>query len=215
MRKYCLGRGKKSLGNIDMQIGFYIDQSRCTGCHTCAIACKDWHNIPAGPVNWRWVITVEKGKYPKVFVAFISLSCLHCAEPTCISVCPTDAINKRQKDGIVEVNQEACLGKEACGLCKEACPYEAPQFSAEEDAKMQTCDLCADRWDEGKKPICVDACPMRALDAGPLDELEAKYGALKDIDGFIYAQKNRPSVVFKAREPELLDSPPNNNVTPP
>ncbi|MCK4331584.1 MAG: hypothetical protein KAW81_03405, partial [Dehalococcoidia bacterium] len=89
------------------------------------------------------------------------------------------------------------------------------QFSAEEDAKMQTCDLCADRWDEGKKPICVDACPMRALDAGPLDELEAKYGALKDIDGFIYAQKNRPSVVFKAREPELLDSPPNNNVTPP
>ena len=44
---------------------------------------------------------------------------------------------------------------------------------------------------------------MWALDAGPLDELKAKYGTLKDVDGFMYAQKNKPSVVFKARQPEL------------
>ncbi|MBL7119566.1 MAG: 4Fe-4S dicluster domain-containing protein [Dehalococcoidia bacterium] len=187
-----------------MQIGFYIDQSRCTGCHTCTVACKDWHNIPAGPMNWRRVITVEKGAYPKVFVAFFSLSCLHCAEPACIPVCPADAISKRQTDGIVVVNQDVCLGREECGLCKEACPYEAPQFGDEDDAKMQMCDLCADRWEEGKKPICVDACPMWALDAGPVDELEAKYGVLKEVDGFTYAKETKPSVVFKAREPELL-----------
>jgi len=196
-----------------MQIGFYIDQSRCTGCCTCTIACKDWHNIPAGPVNWRWAVTVEKGKYPRVFVAYLSLSCLHCAEPACIAVCPTDAITKRQKDGIVVVNQEACLGKEPCGLCKEACPYGAPQFSAEGNAKMQMCDLCVDRWEKGKKPICVEACPMQALDAGPIDKLKAKYGALKEVDGFIYFEKNRPSVVFKARKPELLRVPVNSNVS--
>lgn len=187
-----------------MQLGFYIDQSRCTGCHTCTVACKDWHNIAAGPVSWRRVVTVEKGLYPTVFVAFFSLSCLHCAEPTCIPVCPADAISKRQRDGIVVVNHDACLGREACGLCKEACPYGAPQFGNEDDAKMQMCDLCADRWEEGKKPICVDACPMWALDAGPLDELEAKYGVLQEMDGFTYTQENQPSVVFKARQPELL-----------
>ncbi len=24
-----------------MQLGFYFDQTRCTGCHTCVVACKD------------------------------------------------------------------------------------------------------------------------------------------------------------------------------
>ncbi len=148
-------------------------------------------------MKWRRLLTIEKGKYPKVVVAFLSLSCLHCAEPSCMSICPANAISKQQKDGIVVVNQEACLGKEACGLCKEACPYNVPQFSAEEGAKMQMCDLCMDRWEEDKKPVCVEACPMRALDAGPLDELEAKYGVLKEAAGFIYVEKNRPSVVFK------------------
>ena len=197
-----------------MQIGFYIDQSRCTGCHTCTIACKDWHDIPAGPVNWRWVVTVEKGKFPIVFVAFLSLSCLHCSEPACMSICPADAIDKREKDGIVLVNQEACLGREACGLCEESCPYNAPQFSDEEGTAMQKCDFCVDRWEEGNKPVCVDACPMRALDAGPIGELEAKYGVLKEVDGFTYIERIRPSVVFKAREPELLKSPLNINVDP-
>jgi len=182
-----------------MQLGFYIDQSRCTGCYTCTVACKDWHDIPAGPVSWRWVVTVEKGKYPEVFVAFLSLSCLHCAEPTCVSACPVNAITRRQQDGIVIVDQEMCLGKDDCGLCQEACPYGAAQFSAEEGAKMQKCDFCADRWEEGKKPICVESCPMRALDAGTLEELEAKYGSLKEVDGFTYVEENRPSVLFKAR----------------
>ena len=25
-----------------MQIGFYFDQTRCTGCGACQVACKDW-----------------------------------------------------------------------------------------------------------------------------------------------------------------------------
>lgn len=187
-----------------MQIGFYIDQSRCTGCHTCEIACKDWYDIPAGPTGWRWSVTIEKGKYPKVFVAFLSLSCLHCDEPACGSVCPVNAITKRHQDGIVIVDQELCLGKEACGLCKEACPYGTPQFGTESGSKMQKCNLCADRWERGRKPICVEACPMRALDAGPVDELEKKYGAQKEVEGFTYDQSTGPCVVFKAREPELL-----------
>ena len=137
-------------------------------------------------------------------MAFLSLSCLHCDMPACISVCPVDAITKRHSDGIVTVDQETCLGKEMCGLCKEACPYSVPQFGEEAGSKMQKCDLCVDRWEKGRKPICVEACPMRALDAGPYDELEKKYGALKDVEGFTYDESVGPCVVFKARESELL-----------
>ena len=81
--------------------------------------------------------------------------------------------------------------------CKEACPYSAPQFGPEPNAKIQKCDFCLERWAEGKKPICVDACPMRALDAGPLDELKTKYGDIKEVEGFTYSTKATPAIVFK------------------
>ena len=67
---------------------------------------------------------------------------------------------------------------------------------AEQELK---CDLCLDRWAEGKKPICVSACPVYALDAGPLDELKAKYGDNQKAKGFVYAEEAMPSVVHKSR----------------
>ena len=182
-----------------MQMGFHFNQSRCIGCHTCSIACKDWHDIQAEPVNWRRVATIEEGKYPDVFVAFLSLSCCHCAQPACVEVCPMDAITKRLEDGIIMVDKDKCLGKDKCNLCQEACPYQIPQFGSEENAKMQMCTFCVDRLAEGKKPICVDACPVYALDFGPLDELRDKYGNGTEGAGFVYSAKTSPSIVFKPK----------------
>ncbi|MHA1105404.1 MAG: hypothetical protein ACTSPN_06740 [Promethearchaeota archaeon] len=48
------------------QMGFYIDQSRCIGCFTCSIACKDWHDITAASVNWMRIIQIEEGKFPNL-----------------------------------------------------------------------------------------------------------------------------------------------------
>ena len=146
-----------------MQLKFYLDQTRCTGCETCVIACKDWNDIPAGPANWRRVKVIEKGKYPDLFVAFLSTSCYHCAQPSCVSACPAGAISKRAEDGIVVIDQDSCLGHDNCDMCLQACPYGIPQFGAESNAKMQKCDFCADRWSQGKKPICVDSCPVDAI----------------------------------------------------
>lgn len=182
-----------------MQYGIYIDQNRCMGCYACVVACKDWHDVPAGPASWIRVRTIEKGKYPNVFVAFLPTTCYHCLKPACIEACPANAITKRTEDGIVTVDREACLGKDKCGLCFEACPYDAPQFSTEDNAKMQKCDLCLDRWLEGKKPVCVSSCPMYALDAGPIDELIAKYGDIRMAEGFVYSADITPSIVYKPK----------------
>ena len=180
------------------QLAFYFNQTRCTGCYTCVVACKDWHDVPAGPASWIRVIAIERGKYPNPFWAYLLSHCYHCAKPACVSACPMNAISKREQDGIVVVDRETCLGSN-CQLCLEACPYDAPQFGAEEDAKMQKCDLCVDRWLEGKKPICVDSCPARALDAGSMDEMKARYGEVKEATGFTYNDELRPSVVFKTK----------------
>lgn len=155
--------------------------------------------MPAGPASWRRVETIEKGKYPEVFVAFLAISCYHCAEPACMAACPVSAITKREKDGLMVVDRDQCLGRDDCGICKDACPYGTPQFGAEDNAKMQMCDFCLDRLAENKQPICVAACPMRALDSGYLDELKRKYGDIKEAEGFVYSAKTNPSVVFKPK----------------
>ncbi|MFC1968030.1 4Fe-4S dicluster domain-containing protein [Chloroflexota bacterium] len=188
-----------------MQLGFYFDQTRCDGCFACIVACKDWNDVDAGPARWRRVTTIEKGKYPDLFVAFLSTACYHCIEPMCILACPVNAISKREVDGVVVVDRDACLGKDNCSSCLSACSYDAPQFGAEENAKMQKCHFCIDRLAENKKPACVDACTMRALDAGPMEELERKYGDVRAANGFIYSEKLTPSVVFKPKK-ELQDS---------
>lgn len=183
-----------------MQMGFYFDQTRCTGCFACIVACKDWNDVPAGPASWRRVTTIEKGKYPDLFVAFFSAACYHCAEPTCIKACPAKAITKREEDGVVIVDREKCLGKDNCTKCLTACPYKAPQFGAENNAKMQKCNLCLDRLAEGKKPSCVDACPMRAMDFGKMEDLTNKYGNPTDAEGFSYRGKLKPSLVIKPKK---------------
>ena len=184
-----------------MQLGFYIDQTRCTGCFTCIIACKDWNDIPAGPSSWIRLRTIERGRFPDTFVAFLPPFCFHCAKPLCAENCPMGAITKREENGIVTVDPEKCLGKGNCFMdCRESCPYDVPQFRAEEDSRMEKCDLCAERWHSHKKPICVEACPTYALGAGPIDELVAKYGNNKEGEGFVYSPLACPSIVLKPKK---------------
>jgi len=185
-----------------MQMGFYFDQTRCTGCYACVVACKDWHDVPAGPASWMRVETIEKGKFPDLFVAFFTHTCYHCADPACVEACPVGAITKSKENGVVLVDRDKCLGKDNCDLCLQACVYKSPQFGAEPNARMQKCNLCPDRLEQGKKPICVAGCPMRALDAGPIEELIALYGDAREAEGFIYSSELKPSIVFKPKVKE-------------
>ena len=107
-----------------MQVGFYFDQTRCTGCGACRVACKDWHDLPAGSVNWMRILYREEGKFPQVFVSYLVAPCYHCEKPVCAAACPVTAIVKRQADGIVTVDSQLCLGNVECDVkCLKACPY--------------------------------------------------------------------------------------------
>jgi len=188
-----------NLQHTKKQLGFYFDQSRCTGCYACAIACRDWHDVQDTTVHWRRISAFEWGRYPEVRVAYLSLSCVHCAQPACMASCPVSAITKRSQDGIVLVDQHQCLGGSVCGSCRKACPYGVPQFSSSGDERMQKCTLCVERIDAGQQPVCVEACPVYALDWGPVDELQKKYGGVPEVRGFSIAPGTAPSIVFKPR----------------
>ena len=97
---------------------------------------------------------------------------------------------------------ERCLNC-AGHLCKDACPYGSPQFADEEKARMQKCDLCIERWSDGNKPICVEACPPHAMDAGTLEELKKKYGDVTEASGFTYCPVIQPSLVTRPKQRRL------------
>ncbi len=182
-----------------MQMGFHFDQSRCLGCYACIVACEDWHDVKEG-ANWVRVTAIERGKFPDLSLSYLFITCLHCSEPLCIKACPVNAIIKREEDGIVIVDRRVCFGSEKCSFaCQKVCPYKVPELGPEPNAKMQKCDLCLDRWAEGKKPVCVNSCPMRALDVGSLDKLRAKYGDTREAEGFVYSKRVMPSIIFKQK----------------
>ncbi len=69
---------------------------------------------------------------------------------------------------MVIVDQGLCIG---CKMCLMACPFGIPQFG--KDGKMQKCNFCLERLEQGQSPACMNVCPARALHAGDLEELSA------------------------------------------
>ena len=53
---------------------------------------------------------------------------------------------------------------------------------------------------EAKKPVCVSSCPVQALDVGPMDELRARYGDVREAEGFLYSKSLAPSITFKPKK---------------
>jgi anaerobic dimethyl sulfoxide reductase subunit B (iron-sulfur subunit) len=184
---------------MDGTLGFHLDTSACTGCKACQVACKDKNDLPVG-TNWRRVFEYGGGEWRAegghlvpvgVFAYHVSLSCMHCEDPACLPACPSGAIRKRP-DGIVLADGERCLG---CHYCEWACPYGAPQFGRH-GASMSKCDFCADQLDLGGNPVCVDACPTRALHWGELERLRLAHGGLQALEPLPGPGQTRPSVVI-------------------
>ncbi|NVM44170.1 MAG: FAD-dependent oxidoreductase [Candidatus Lokiarchaeota archaeon] len=99
-----------------MQVGFYFNQTRCTGCNACRVACKDWHDQPSGPASWMRINYKEEGPFPNICASYLISNCYHCEEPVCSFVCPNEAITKRENDGIVVVDEEKCREDVPCGI---------------------------------------------------------------------------------------------------
>ena len=181
------------------RLAIAIDQHRCIGCNTCAIACKMQNDVPDGML-WNRVLTegVElfdgaQGTYPNLSRSYLPIACQHCEDPACKKVCPTGATYKDEK-GRVEIDYDKCIG---CRMCMAACPYNVRTFNWNEPARstgfdygdarvpqrpkgvMEKCTLCEERTDAGEEPMCVHCCPADARVYGDLDDPDSEISKLR------------------------------------
>lgn len=159
------------------QYAFYFDNSRCTGCRTCEMACKDYNDL-VSEIRFRKVYDYEGGTTTlnddgtvssSCFMYHLSVGCNHCDNPACTKVCPTGAMHKDQQTGLVSVDADKCIG---CGYCHMACPYNSPVVDRSVGHSVK-CDGCKDRVAQGLDPICVGSCPLRAIKFGAVEGISA------------------------------------------
>jgi formate dehydrogenase iron-sulfur subunit len=161
-----------------------VDTSTCIGCKACEVACQEWNDLPPET-------TVQMGTYqtlPAMTANFWNLirfsehetergfhwlmrkdQCMHCAEPGCLIACPAPGAIVQYANGIVDFQQDQCIG---CGYCITGCPFDVPKF-AQETRRVYKCTMCVDRVSVGLQPACVKACPTSCLQFGTKDEMLA------------------------------------------
>ena len=181
-----------------VQNGFHFNASRCTGCKTCVMACRDYHDL--GPelafrqvyemCGGSWVSDAEAWRQD-CFAYYLSMACNHCSYPVCVEVCPTGAMGKDEA-GMVAVDSNRCIG---CGYCAMSCPYHAPKVDRKAGCSAK-CDGCRERVAAGMKPVCVEACPLRALDFGAIEKLREQVGSSYSIPPMPDNRETEPSLVI-------------------
>ena len=182
-----------------VQYGFFFDQSRCTACMACTVACKTWNKLSPGPTKWLRIYEWETGAFPTPEINTLFAPCYHCQKPVCVDAA-NGAMFKEPNYGVVLIdpNQSTSASLRAAW---EACPYGSIVFDSDApNANASKCTMCVDRLDQGLMPICVLSCQMRALDFGPIDSLTNKYGSNAQLTGMPDPSTTNPSVVFKPKD---------------
>jgi len=199
--------------------GMVMDLDRCIGCNACVIACKVEHNTPQD-IHFTKILEQESGTYPDAKRTFVPVMCNHCDNAPCIDVCPTRATYAREKDGIVLVDWDKCIG---CGACVLACPYDQrfhvfdnrtvfpdggdftrPDVKRAEQGAIAKCDFCYHRIDVGREPACVEVCPTKARIFGVVDSHidETPFKPLVQRDGtwtLLPEKGTNPTVYYVSR----------------
>lgn len=173
-----------------------VDVTRCVGCKSCQVACKNWNQLPAAqteftgsyenppdllPECWSRVRFNEYAEGDTIKWYFTFISCMHCSDPACLSICPSNAISQTELKTI-RIDPKICIG---CGLCKNSCPFNVPRIGQITDKPLSwKCTSCFDRINNGYTTACSKACPTGALSFGDLDEkiaeAEAKVAVLQE-----------------------------------
>jgi Fe-S-cluster-containing dehydrogenase component len=136
----------------------------------------------------------------------VRYSCWHCKAPSCLDACPvsdsnnpsaaSNAIRKlnytNKANGAVIVNYSSCQPDDVCDRqCVAGCRGGGyPQIQDPtstgfskfypSEKNMNKCDMCWERVEDGKVPLCVQTCPADALIFDTLTNITNGYQSIVD-----------------------------------
>jgi len=108
-------------GIIDGTNVLVMDMDLCIRCGNCSLAC---HKVHGQSRLLRRGIQIERPKAigkKRLQHALVPQVCMHCADPECLTGCPTGSIF-RDPVGHVDIDPNTCIG---CFDCATQCPYDA------------------------------------------------------------------------------------------
>lgn len=149
-------------------------------------------------------------EFEQAFMMYLPRICEHCLNPSCVASCPSGAMYKRDEDGIVLADQEACRGWR---YCMSGCPYKKVYFNWQTQ-KAEKCTLCFPRIEAGLPTVCSETCTGRIRYIGILlydaDRVQ-EVASLPDEKDLYKAQlslfldPNDPQVIEQARRDGILE----------
>jgi Fe-S-cluster-containing dehydrogenase component len=173
-------------------LGLLFDATLCVGCKACVAACKQANDNPAvfSTQDHLWDTPLDTDGYTFNIIkmyrngtmeekdretngfSFMKVSCMHCADASCVSACPVSAMTKDPQTGIVGYDPDRCIG---CRYCVAACPFGIPKYQLDSPTgKIGKCELCRHRMKDGHYAACAEVCPTGATLYGKSSDLLAE-----------------------------------------
>lgn len=139
-------------------------------------------------------------EFEQVFMMHLPRICEHCINPACVSSCPSGAMYKRDEDGIVLVDQNACR---AWRFCVSSCPYKKVYFNWQTN-KAEKCVFCFPRIENGLPTICSETCTGRIRYVGVMlyDADRVKKAASVDDESDLY--ESQLNIFLDPHDPEVI-----------
>jgi formate dehydrogenase iron-sulfur subunit len=216
-----------------------VDTTTCIGCKACEVACLEWNGYDFRDTTfdntyqtmpetaWNFWNLIKFNEYTADDGAtqwFMRKDqCMHCEDPGCLHACPADGAIVQYTNGIVDFNQDNCIG---CQYCVTGCPFNIPKFDTA-TKKVYKCTLCSDRVGVGLEPACIKACPTGCLHFGSKEDMvfeaNKRVTQLKANTSWTHAGVYNPSgvggthviyVLGDARDPEKYGGLPANPTVP-
>jgi Fe-S-cluster-containing dehydrogenase component len=173
-------------------LGLLYDATLCVGCKACVAACKAANDNPPvfNTVDPLWDTPLDTNGYTFNIIkmyrngtmdakdqeengySFMKVSCMHCADPSCVSACPVSAMTKDPVTGVVGYDADKCIG---CRYCVAACPFGIPKYQYDSPTgRIGKCELCRHRYKDGHYSACAEVCPTGATLYGKTSDLLAE-----------------------------------------